>query len=160
VIEVSKYRARLFTIVRKDNRLRARIRIIRRHVIPTLMKWVVLTYYQRRAAIIRWRTARTVAKQDAEIRAAAASSFIDPNAKCPSCGACQGSIAFAPALGKVVHTCAIDRAMWVEDPIVKYADWKVEFGERLPEPLNLMAEFQRRQQTTTAVKPTETSKPN
>lgn len=48
---------------------------------------------------------------------------IDPNAKCPSCGAKDGEIAFNPLLQKVVHTCHVDQAMWAENPRIRAEAW-------------------------------------
>lgn len=58
---------------------------------------------------------------------------IDPNAKCPSCGACDGDIRFDQniawpdgARGAVLHHCKVDQAIWAEKPIVKAEAWRVD----------------------------------
>lgn len=44
---------------------------------------------------------------------------IDPNAKCPSCGARNGKIVFDPMYNAVRHHCNVDHAEWHERCIVK-----------------------------------------
>jgi hypothetical protein len=58
---------------------------------------------------------------------------IDPNAKCPSCGARKGKIRWEPELvwpdgskGCVLHTCEIDGAVWAEKPIVQAKAWEIQ----------------------------------
>lgn len=58
---------------------------------------------------------------------------IDPNAKCPSCGARRGKIRWSAVLvwpdgtnGAVVHDCEICHAVWGEKPIVKASAWQIE----------------------------------
>jgi hypothetical protein len=60
------------------------------------------------------------------------SRWIDPNAKCPACGARSGKIHWEPNVkfgdgktGAVVHTCNIDGARWGEKPIITSREWDI-----------------------------------
>jgi cytochrome c5 len=66
-------------------------------------------------------------------------AWIDPNAKCPACGACSGKLNVMTAGGKqdketgaiiggetvVQHTCNVCHASWIEPTIVKTGPQRV-----------------------------------
>lgn len=48
---------------------------------------------------------------------------IDPNEKCPACGWRRGKVRFSLEARCVIHTCAICRAQWGEQTLVKADAW-------------------------------------
>jgi hypothetical protein len=48
---------------------------------------------------------------------------IDPNERCPSCGAKDGEISFNPMIQRVVHTCNVDGAQWAEKTRIPVEKW-------------------------------------
>ena len=60
------------------------------------------------SAWARWRASR-----------AASRARIDPNAKCPACGARNGRIKWLAASALVQHTCLDCAAIWCEPPLME-----------------------------------------
>jgi len=62
--------------------------------------------------------------------AAVRKAQIDECAKCPGCGViAKHEIKFLDVLGKVVHRCPRCTAVWAEQPIVRYDDWRMTLPE-------------------------------
>ena len=49
---------------------------------------------------------------------AADSARIDPDAKCPACGARQGTLTWRSDVKQVQHRCAVCGALWGEPPLM------------------------------------------
>jgi len=48
---------------------------------------------------------------------------INPNEKCPSCGACEGLIFYNTKIQRVVHSCQVCHAPWTELPRIPVTAW-------------------------------------
>lgn len=48
---------------------------------------------------------------------------INPNARCPACGACEGSLTYDITLSRVVHGCNVCSAQWPELARINPLNW-------------------------------------